>query len=761
MKTIFKKITCLFLVVLMALSLFACGQGGNNGGKNDKDSAAKFDKNTVYKTQELNIPFPEGFNVNNTFFVDGKIYCNGNVWNDVTYESKQQWLTCNLDGTDLSVHDINLENGWVGTFVVLKGGNVITSVNESYEDYSESGEYNFIQKEYLISFDNKGNELARIDMNEKYDIEWFNSIVALNDGNILVDCGSRVFILDEKLNVVKDKKRDNDAYYNYYTIKDGSVLVRYYDENDKVAFAKFNTDTFEIGEKLELSIDTYNMTVLNGGGVYDFLLFDSTQLYGYNVTDSDKTPLMNFLNSDLPNSYFSTISFDSDGSLIGIYNDWDSDEYRTVVCKYTKVDPETIPDKKVLTLGCVWINNDVRKQIIKFNKDHDDVRITIKDYSQYNSMDEWDAGVVKLNSDIASGKAPDIIVAQNGSDIQNYVAKGLFADLNKFIKNDPDVDYDDLFPNLIEACSYNGKLYQIAPSFYIQTALGKTSVLGGRESWTLDEYIQFAKTIPEGSVMFPEMTRDNMLYNMLSINVSDFMDVTKAKCYFDSPEFISLLEYLKTLPTEDELYTDDYWDNYNYEENQAQYRTNKAILMAYTLYSPNDLKYLIHGNFGEDVTFIGFPCKEGNGSSIVLDSTYAISSKCKNQEAAWEFVKYFIGKDYLSQQNWSIPASMSKFDEMCEDLKKKPYYEDNGQIIEYDDTYYINGQEVVLQPFTQEEIDKIKAFVCSVNKIGAYSEDIETIITEDSEPFFAGQKSAEECVKIIQSRATIMLNEKQ
>ena len=85
----------------------------------------------------------------------------------------------------------------------------------------------------------------------------------------------------------------------------------------------------------------------------------------------------------------------------------------------------------------------------------------------------------------------------------------------------------------------------------------------------------------------------------------------------------------------------------------------------------------------------------------------------------------------------------------------------SGNKVEYDDTYYINGQEVVIKPFTADEIKELKDFIMSVDRISSYNEEIEKIITEDAEPFFAGQKSAEEVAKVIQSRVNIYINEKQ
>ena len=53
---------------------------------------------------------------------------------------------------------------------------------------------------------------------------------------------------------------------------------------------------------------------------------------------------------------------------------------------------------------------------------------------------------------------------------------------------------------------------------------------------------------------------------------------------------------------------------------------------------------------------------------------------------------------------------------------EKPYYEDEeGNKIEYDDTYWINGVDVTIPPMTRQEVDSLKEWVRSVKQ--AYKKD--------------------------------------
>jgi hypothetical protein len=61
---------------------------------------------------------------------------------------------------------------------------------------------------------------------------------------------------------------------------------------------------------------------------------------------------------------------------------------------------------------------------------------------------------------------------------------------------------------------------------------------------------------------------------------------------------------------------------------------------------------------------------------------------------------------------------------------------------------------------TQEEIDEIKALIASAEKVSENADQqIINIITEETEPFFKGQKSAADVAGVIQNRVQIYVNE--
>ena len=92
-------------------------------------------------------------------------------------------------------------------------------------------------------------------------------------------------------------------------------------------------------------------------------------------------------------------------------------------------------------------------------------------------------------------------------------------------------------------------------------------------------------------------------------------------------------------------------------------------------------------------------------------------------------------------------------------MEKSYYTDEEGNRIEYDDTMYINGQEITYSPLSQEQADQLVDFIYSVNNKVFHNEDIVNIVTEEAEAFFKGQKSAKEVTGLIQNRVQLYINE--
>ena len=123
-------------------------------------------------------------------------------------------------------------------------------------------------------------------------------------------------------------------------------------------------------------------------------------------------------------------------------------------------------------------------------------------------------------------------------------------------------------------------------------------------------------------------------------------------------------------------------------------------------------------------------------------------------------MKDFLSDDYQESLGWNFPVKISALEKMAKESQQKPYWEDeNGEREYYDDSYYVGGQDITIDPLTEEETTKIIEFLKTITLTDAYDQDINTIISEETEAFFEGQKSAEDVCNVIQSRVSMYLSE--
>ncbi len=548
------------------------------------------------------------------------------------------------------------------------------------------------------------------------------------------------------------------------TRQDGSLILLYSDENDwqKQFIVTYDPETNTLGQTAELPASmAYNgYRILTGGADSDLVFSTETGVYTYNIGDTEISKKMDFVNSDVSIGNFYAIVELSASSFLSIYGDAVSgnDDYNVKGGLFTYVDPADIPDKSVIVMGGNYINSNLRQRVTEYNRSSDTYRIVLREYDSYNNYEDYSAGWTKLNNDIITGNMPDILIADN-LPIENYISKGLLADIGKLISEDEELSQVEFLQNVFDAYSVNGTLYCVVPSFGVNTMIAKTSLVGDGSDWNMEKMQQVLAQMDEGTQAMGDLTQAGFMGTAMSYCGNEFVDPATGKCSFNTDNFIAMMEFAKTLPEEinwDELYQDeDYWSNYD-----SQYRDNRTLLCQVYIGSGQGLNYQLNGSFGEPVTFVGFPTENGKGAYISPSEMYALSAKSKNLQGAWEFIRYYLTNEYQEALPWGLSVNKQICTQQLQDGVKKSYYTDeNGNEVEYDDYMMINGEEIVVPPLSQEQVDQVRDYVFSVDRAYYYNENVTNIVNEEMGAFYTGQKSAKEVADTIQNRVQLYVDE--
>ncbi len=366
------------------------------------------------------------------------------------------------------------------------------AADDSMYNYYEQGE----NKTGLLHLDADGKELKRIEFNqtdENGNSFYVSNFFVDNSGNVYLSDWQNVYIYDQDGN----KKTTVDLSENggeLCELKAGVVGVCYY-KNDEAkpeesgrVFQEIDPATGKLtGDTVKLPDSAYNF--FPGDDVYDIYYDYNGNIYGYKFDTDTKDKVIDWIECDINSNNLNSYSILPDGRVIAFENSYDDGMEKNTMqlIVMTRVDAASVVNKTVLTFACMYLDWNMRDAIVKFNRASNTHRIVVRDYSEYNTDDDYTAGIQKLNTEMLSGKLPDMIDINTYSmPIEQYAAKGFLTDLYELIDADADLSREDFVQPVLKALeSADGKLYQLPNTFAVSTAIALDKVAGDYDTWNL------------------------------------------------------------------------------------------------------------------------------------------------------------------------------------------------------------------------------------------------------------------------------------
>lgn len=660
----------------------------------------------------------------------------------------------NLDCTGITeICEPKVEaNEYVNNIVVDKSGKLYL-LTSSWDEKTETQSY------YLASVDDSGNIADHKDISKAIGANqdtYISKIIVDDKGNYITITDQSVFILDSSLNKVAEIKNDNAWIEGAAFALDGSILCGTSDESGAVAQV-LDIDNKKFGEKIKLDIPYFSSSdaLISGNGDYDFFYKDDAGVYGYSLKDKKTTKIMDYLASEINSNYtYGLIPLNAE-SMIG--TGWDDQTGKSVFTLYTKVDPSQVKDKTSIVLGSLWgVDETIRSAAIKFNKESDQYRIEFKDYSALAEGDNaWEDAIKKMNADIVAGNVPDIIDLSS-LPVGQYAAKGILEDLTPYLEKDDTVSKDDILPSVEKAMEIDGKLYYIASSFGVQTLIASKDAVGDKTGWTFAELKELLEEKGDGVRPFYSENKVDIMNSFLYSCVDDYVDWTTGKCRFDSDDFKSILEISGKGSDAEMEYDED-------SPSMPELIKSGKVLFSDSGWVDPDSVQLYKKMYNTDITFIGFPCEDRQGSYFSFTGQLGLYSKSDVKDGAWDFIKTFLTKDYQAGSGymWNNPTNKEAFEAFMKTrTATKAYKDDYGNDIQpYENSWGWDDLEVQLGPMSADEEQMYRDLINNTTKAVSSDQEIMDIITEEAKNYFNGQKSLDETADIIQNRVTTYVNE--
>lgn len=767
-----KKLTALLLALCMALGLAACG----GGGEDKKQDGASPLSGTVYVPEFMDLDLDA---------------------DDIT-------AGC-CDGTNIYVvAEKNTEKEAANPFT----GETYTAYSSEYCIYKVPLDGS-APVELERKLDATGKEIDRVDIStlaEKLETDWIYRKVLDAEGYMYASNNTGVFVLDREMNVLFSIT--DESWGDLILLTDGSVaMMRYGDEGRSVQVIDRASKGW--GKSYPIAEGNPN-SIYSGAGEYLFYYESGDSLYGYKAETSSGERLLSWSSADINSDNLVFFNFLSDGRVVAMTQEWGTDGRKVELAVLTEQDASVLADKTVLTYATMYLDQQVRTNIINFNKTNGKYRIEIRDYSEYNTEDDYNAGLTKLNTEIVAGNVPDLMAADM-LPLRQYGAQGLLEDLWPYIDNDPEIGRDSLMDRPLKAAEQDGKLYQIFNSFVMYTLVGSRKVVGDDMGWTLDELKAAQETMPEGSSLFGNMgTKEGMLRNVLMMNLDHYVDWEKGECSFDSDGFKGMLEFCSTFPAE--YVSSDEEDDEPTRIAEGRQMLNTLSLDGFSDFQvyeamfggPEALKQVDDSGYsgsssgfttviigdsssgssggsstssrlipGRYVTFKGFPMEDGScGSSFDINGGMAMSSTCKDKEGAWSFMRQLLLPEDEEQPygyRWGFPINKADFEKAAAKAMEAEYITDSDgkQILDGDGEpiqaskggWTWGTLDIDLQATTQEEYDQIMELYNAIDSLRGYDQKIADIVIDVAGGYFSGDKTLEDAAAQIQSRVNLYVHE--
>lgn len=628
----------------------------------------------------------------------------------------------------------------------------------------------------LVSLTSEGEETARRNITEALgdDIYLYSERMAVaGDGTVYLttDFGITAFSPEfEKLfNIEFDSQ--NGWINSIFTLSNGNVAVmlyKYGGETSSEKICEIDPEAKELTEGVTAPYSAYN--IYPGDDNYYFYWANSTYFYGYDLETQESTKLFSFIGCDIDYSNMTGSPIvKENGDVMVMTSSYSYDQssqsssYKSELVTLTRTPADQVEQKKTLTLACVYFDYGLRNQVLKYNRNTTGYRIEVVDYSEYNTTEDYNAGLTKLNTEIIAGNVPDIIYTAN-LPISQYEAKGLLENLVPFIENDTELGgLEALVQPVINAMMNDkGELFQVSGTFEIVTVAGNSGLVGSDIGWTLEEFYEAYAKMPEGADIFSyHTTQQDILTYVCAMCLDDLIDWNTGECNFDSDTFKELLEFISLFPAKFD------WDSYNWEEDyESEYsRISSGKQMLSTTYM-YDFQYfqMYKAIFGGEMTFIGFPTATGDGNAFSVSSGLAMSSTCKDKDAAWQFIRSSLTKEYQQEYSWYYPTNKECFDEKLKAASTPEYYTDpvTGEQVERSQgSWGWDDLMVEMYALTEEEVGQIMELINTTTRIYEYSQSLFDIISDSAAAYFAGTKGLDETASLVQSRVKLYVNEQR
>ncbi len=396
-----------------------------------------------------------------------------------------------------------------------------------------------------------------------------------------------------------------------------------------------------------------------------------------------------------------------------------------------------------------------------FNRSQSDWIVKIKNYGK----DVWvstqaQEPINRMMIDVLGEEPPDLIDVSLcfGTNLspkpKDLMEQGYVEDLYPYLEKGNALSVDDLEEKVLEYFEVNGKLVTIPRKYSLRLLLVDGAVFGDGDRWSVEEMMEYDRLHPD-KTLFTDCTAESVLPVVLLDQLESFVSIEQKSVNLDHALFRESLKYAASYPdTKKEIY----------------FSRDDQLVKFCTIEKWIDIQCLQKEWYEGRGKLVGYPTVDGSFRTKIMPTgqALAICSKSKNKEGAWRFLEFFLeddqgcfGMDGVMKAGFPVNKKILRRMEEEQSAENGPLRTDRDlsgiQMRTWNPEG--NGEYYSLHPITAEERQMVKKILEGADVREMQYFDLKQMVREECEPYFAGQKSLEETIRVIQNRVNLYLQE--
>lgn len=362
----------------------------------------------------------------------------------------------------------------------------------------------------------------------------------------------------------------------------------------------------------------------------------------------------------------------------------------------------------------------------------------------------------RLLADISQGKGPDLLILSRRT-LEIFQDNGALAELSGAL---PEETAGQIFDSVLRQGCVGDGLYGVAWEARVDSLLVPETVWQ-EETWRVEDVLSLLEERQaQGdpcdrwlSISY-SLTAEQMLYDLglkgienTGERVSTLVDMEQGKCFFDTPEFVRLLENCKEYG--EVSGSREYMDPARQLEEVGSGRA-LALPCSGNLMGFSNVMAACEGGYH----CVGYPTESGSGSYVNCSRLMAVNAAAEHYDIATGFIKEMLSEE-VQRENFGI--SSVRRDVLTENVVEHSPFCETPVFMMGEKAYTQLEGKADGSSWMREYVELLEKGVPG----NWEASEIQKIVMEEASAYFDGDKSAEDVAEAIQSRVSLYLDERK